>query len=129
MNGRMLARMWWIWPSRGEEERLVDVGANPAAGQRRFGEEVELGPHLVAGDGELRRRRRCDDPVLRAAIEAAAQVISRESRLQADLDAGAVRRERHVVGPVAGQRVDVGLCGRDALGLGDVRGAVTRSAR
>ena len=79
-----------------DEEGLVDVRAHPAPGQRRLGHQVEPGPHLVADDGELRASsptsmtRYCGPP-----IEAAAQVVSRESGLEADLDAGAVRRERH----------------------------------
>ena len=59
----------------GDQERLVDVRADPPAGDGRLGHQVEPSPDLVAVDGELGRRRRLDDAVLRAAIEAAAQVI------------------------------------------------------
>ena len=52
--------------------------------------------------------------ILRSAIQAAAQVISREAGLEADLDAGAVRGEREPRRLVVDQRVDVGLRGRDA---------------
>jgi hypothetical protein len=55
---------------------------------------------------------------LRATIEAAPQMISREPRLDAELDTDAVRCERHVVGIVVHQRVDVGLRGGDPLGVG-----------
>src|SRR4051812_3660271 len=93
----------------GAEERLLDVGAHASAGQRRLGDDVELRAQPVADDGELRRGGGLDDPVLRTTIEAAPQVFSRKTRLQAHLDPSAVRCERDVVGPVVGERADVGL--------------------
>ncbi len=74
---------------RGNHERLVDVGADPPTGERRFGHQIEPRPDRVAVYGELGHGRGQDDPVLRPAIQAAAQVISRESGLEANLDAGA----------------------------------------
>src|SRR5689334_14578960 len=47
----------------GEDEGLVDVGAHPSAGKRRFGDDVELRPERLADDGELRRGGLFDDPV------------------------------------------------------------------
>ena len=57
--------------------------------------------------------------VLRSAIQAAPQVISRESGLDALLDAHAVGRERHRVSVMADQRVDVILGRRDAVRFGN----------
>lgn len=54
--------------------------------------------YLVAVDGELGNCRGRDHPVLSAAVQAAAQVFSGESGFDADLDAGALRCERHAVG-------------------------------
>ena len=98
---------------RGNHERLVDVRADPAARERRFGHQIEPRPDRVAVNGELGHRRGQDDPVLRPAIQAAAQVISRESGLEPNLDAGAAGRERNLVGVMTDQRVDVGLRRRD----------------
>jgi hypothetical protein len=54
-----------------------------------------------------------DDSILRPAIQAAAQMISRESGLEANLYAGAAGRERNLVGIVTDQCVDVRLGRRD----------------
>ena len=63
-----------------DEERLVDVRTDATTRQRRFGHQVESSPNLIAVDGELGHRRSADDLVLRPPIQAAAQVISRETR-------------------------------------------------
>src|ERR1700722_18703665 len=91
-----------------DEKRLVDVGAYPSPGERRFGDHVELRSHPVAIDLELRRSAGLDDAELRAAIQAAPQVISREPGLDAHLDPNAVRRERDLIAVMTRQRVDIG---------------------
>ncbi len=87
-----------------------------------FVDQIESSPDPIALDGELRCRRGQNDAVLRTAVQAAPQVISRETRLDPELDASAVRGERHCARIVAHQRVDVGLGGRDPLGLGEGEG-------
>src|SRR5277367_3857781 len=101
-----------------DEKRLVDVCAYSPSGERRFGDHVELRPHPVAVDLELRRRAGLDDPELRSTIQAAPQVISGKPGLDAHLDPDAVRRERDLVTVVVGQRVDVVLRRRDAVLVG-----------
>src|SRR4051812_23038162 len=101
----------------GNEERLVDVGTYPAPCQRGFGEQIESSPHRVAFYRELGNRGVADNPVLRPAIQAAAQVISRKSSLESHLDAGAAGRERNLVRVMTDQGIDVGLRGRDAFGV------------
>src|SRR5947209_12482610 len=86
-----------------DQERLLDVCAHPAPGQRRLGDHIELGTHPVAVDVELGRCTRLDDPKLRTTIQAAPQVVSGESGLDAILDPNAVRRERDVIATVVGQ--------------------------
>src|SRR6201992_513973 len=98
-----------------DEKPLVDVRAYSPSGERRFGDHVEPRPHPVAVDLELRRRAGFDDPELRAAIQAAPQVVSGKPGLDAHLDPNAVRRERDLVTLVSGQRIDVGLRRRDAV--------------
>src|SRR5277367_4807867 len=85
-----------------DQKCLVDVGAHPPPGERGLGDHVELGPHPFAIDIELWRRAGFDYPELRAAIQAAPQVISGESGLDAHLDPNAVRRERDLVTVVVG---------------------------
>jgi len=77
----------------GDDERLVDVRPHPSSGDRRFGHQIEPGPDRVAVHGELGHRRGLDDSILRPAIQAAAQVITRESGLQPNLYAGATGRD------------------------------------
>jgi hypothetical protein len=101
----------------GDDERLVDVRTDPPSGERRFGLQIKPRPHNVAVYGELGHARGPDDPVLRSAIQAAVQVISRESGLEADLDARAARCERNLVSVMTDQRIDVRLRGRDAFGF------------
>src|ERR1700722_15959819 len=101
-----------------DEKRLVDVGAYSPSGERRLGDHVELRPHSVAVDLELRRRAGLDDPELQATIQAAPQVVSGKPGLDAHLDPDAAGRERDLVTVVAGQRVDVGLRRRDAVLVG-----------
>src|SRR6202012_51456 len=89
-----------------DEKRLVDVRAYPPSGERRLGDHVELRPHPVAVDFELRRCGSRDDPELRAAIQAAPQVVSGKPGLDAHLEPDAVRREGDVSAAMARQRVD-----------------------
>ncbi len=46
-------------------------------------------------------------------------MVAGESGLHALFHAYAAGRERHRVRPVTGEGVDVGVCGRDAVGVGD----------
>src|SRR3984957_18413381 len=88
-----------------DEKRLVDVCAYSPSGERGLGDHIELGPHPIAVDLELRRRAGLDDPELQATIQAAPQVVSGKPGLDAHLDPDAVRGERDLVTVVAGQRV------------------------
>src|ERR1700712_5544228 len=75
-----------------DQERLLDMCAHPAPGQRRLGDHIELGTHPVAVDIERGRCARLDEPELRTAIQAAAQVVSGEPGLDAILDPNTIRR-------------------------------------
>ena len=68
--------------------------AEPPSAELDFGHEVVNRPDFVAVHRVLRWRCRPDDPELRAAIEAAPQVVSRKPGLDALLDPIAVRGER-----------------------------------
>ena len=99
----MSARMWWICgPGALLEAGIRNVSSMCAPTRRPASDGLVTRSNRARTwspvDGDLEDRRRLDDPVLWAAIEAAAQVISREPGLEADLDAGAVRSERHRIG-------------------------------
>src|ERR1700720_3425099 len=131
----MLARMWRIKPSVGGMTNVSSMwaptrppandglgarskrGRHPAPRKRPLGHQTESSPHRFAVHGKFRYCGLADDPVLRSAIQAAAQMIFRGSGLEADLYAGAPGRKRHLVGIVTDQRINVGLRGRDSFGV------------
>src|SRR5271169_2518302 len=90
-----------------DEKRLVDVSAHSPTGEPGFCDHIELRPHPVAIDIELRRSAGFDDPELRSAIEAAPQVVSGKSGLDAHLDPDAVGCEGDLIAVVVRERVDV----------------------
>src|SRR5271154_6066502 len=90
-----------------DEKRLVDVCTYTPSRDRGFGDHIELRPHPVAVDIELRRSAGLDDPELRAAIQTAPQVVSGKPGLDAHLDPNTVRRERDLIAVVVRERVDV----------------------
>ena len=102
---------------RGDDESLVDPGAGFSAADGEPRQDPVVRPHLVAGDVVFRSGDGSDDPVLRTAGKAAAQMVSGESVLDALLHPGAVRGEGNRVAVVADQCVDIGLRGGDALGF------------
>src|ERR1700758_4475160 len=71
------------------DERLVDMRPDPPPAELDLGHDVVYGADHVAVDRVLRWRCRGDDPELRAAVEAAPQVISRKAGLDPHLDANA----------------------------------------
>src|SRR5271156_748544 len=90
-----------------DEKRLVDVCTYTPSRDRGFCDHIELRPHPVAIDIELRRSAGFDDPELRSAIEAAPQVVSGKSGLDAHLDPDAVGCEGDLIAVVVRERVDV----------------------
>jgi F420H(2)-dependent quinone reductase len=101
-----------------DEERFFHPGHKPPPTKPGLRDHFERGVHFVAVDPEIAVSGGGDDAVLQSPIEAAPQVVSGESGLDALLDANAVGRERHRIPVMADQRVDVGLGRRDAFGIG-----------
>jgi hypothetical protein len=85
-----------------DQERLLDRRDDAATEQRRLRDDGVRRVHPLTVDRELAVGCGFDDAILRAAIQAAPQVIPREPRLNALLDADAVRREWHRLGIVGG---------------------------
>jgi len=104
---------------RGDQERLVHRCNHASAEQRRLGDDGERRVHLITVDSEIAVGGSGDDAVLRTAIQAAPQMISGEAGLDALFDADAIRREGHGIACVAGERVDIGIGRRDAVGFGN----------
>jgi hypothetical protein len=114
MKGWKRTLMWWILAfPLGLSAGITKVSLTRAAGRRppnaAFRRHVVRRVHLVAVDAVIRRRGIGDDPVLRAAIEAASQVISGKPVFEPLLDPGAPGRERNGVAVVADERIDVCL--------------------
>src|ERR1700747_2211023 len=98
--------MWWVGVvPTGLIELLDNTRPEPPPAELDLGHHVVHRADLVAVDRVLRRRCRRDDAELRAAVEAAPQVISGKAGLDALLDPNAVRRERDRVAVVADQCV------------------------
>ena len=110
--------MWWILPSDAGIRNVSLTGATTRRpGQLGLRDDGERGMHFVPIDGELAVGGCGDDAVLRSTIKAAPQVISGEAGLDALLDADAIRREGHGIAVVAGERIDIGIGRRDAVGF------------
>jgi hypothetical protein len=79
----------------GDQKGLVDVRTDPPTGDGRLRRQVESCPDSITIDRELWLGGRADHQVLRTAVQAAAQVISREAGLEAEFDARAAPGERN----------------------------------
>jgi hypothetical protein len=103
----------------GDYECLLGVRNHTASPDLDLEDDGECRADFVTDDRELAVANLFEEAVLRTAIQAAPQVISGESGLEAVFDADAVACERHHVGIVADEGVEIGLGRGDTSGVGN----------